>query len=170
MSEDQECLSGRAQTPTQVLLALAARCERDEISRELDIHIQCYLREGRLMPESRMGSFREGYEPMESVWPKFTGSIDAAVTLVPAGSWRETNGPRRSINIPSPVPNFWRCEVTEWTLRRDFIGWAATESMAICAAALKARAALAEQIQAPDTRPEGTSNSLTGKGRGKEGR
>jgi hypothetical protein len=34
----------------------------------------------------------------------YTASIDAAVGLVPEGAWRETNGVRRSINIPSPVP------------------------------------------------------------------
>lgn len=72
---------------------------------------------------------------------KLTSSLDAAVTLVPEGAWRETNGPRRYLNIPTPVPNYWHCEISLWKpTYGDFHGWAATEAMAICAASLRARA------------------------------
>jgi hypothetical protein len=102
------------------LLELAERCEREGPSQELDISI-C--------------------DAIDIAWDgrAFSSSLDAAVSLVPEGAWRETNGPRRYLNIPSPVPNYWHTEVTTWDPTRMSHGWAATEAMSICAAALRAR-------------------------------
>lgn len=109
-----------------VLLALAARCERGEPSNKLGAAIAraCGWK-GHPVPDN------------------FVRSLDAAVKLVPKGAWRETNGPRRYLNIPSPVPNYWHTNITVWepTLK-DVHGWAETEALSICAAALRARAAM----------------------------
>lgn len=131
-----------------LLLQLAERCEREEPSRQLDLDIAC----GALgfESDSDFSTGRYGVRPAGRIWwsstlseiKAFTSSLDAAVTLVPAGAWRETNGPRRYLGIPTPSPNFWRCQVTLWEpTYGDFHGWAVTEALAICAAALRARAA-----------------------------
>lgn len=46
--------------------------------------------------------------------PKLTASIDAAVALVEKmlpGAFREMTGPRRYLNIPTPVPAKFRSEI-----------------------------------------------------------
>lgn len=121
-------------TTRTTLLELADRCEGEEASRDLDIAIANYL------SRYHYEWWRDRAGPSN-----FTHSLDAAVTLVPAGAWREISGPRRYLNIPSPVPNYWRAEVTTWEPRRESRGWGSTEAMSICAAALRARAALMEE-------------------------
>ena len=140
------------------LLELAERCEREEIpSLALNAEIAraigwTNVSLAQVHREYPHAKAPRGCPPGQDclTWvPPFTSSLDAAVTLVPEGAWREVNGPRRFLNIPTPVPNCWRCEITLWEPKmRDHIGWAATEALAICAAALKARAALTEQIKA----------------------
>ncbi len=73
-----------------------------------------------------------------------TQSIDAALTLVPKDSWIEIKGPRKYLNIPTPVPAAWSAEVSRWDHEGQGVGWAATPALALCAAALKARAYLKE--------------------------
>lgn len=69
---------------------------------------------------------------------QFTLSIDAALTLVPEGLWHEIKGPRRYLNIPSPVPNYWSAHLSAFDHTGDRMGWGATPALAICAAALRA--------------------------------
>ncbi len=104
----------------ETLLALADRCEREEASRELDAEI-----------------FRAtGWEGVNMAYvPEFGTSLDAAVTLVPEG-WHT------SLIMHHMLTSQW-----EHVLRRDRNadceqGWAKTEAMARCAAALRARAAV----------------------------
>lgn len=79
---------------------------------------------------------------------KRTASIDSALALVEKanpGAWIELNGPRKYLNIPSPVPNVWKAEVTtEWTAMTPPYGWGPTAPLAILAALLKALLAKSE--------------------------
>lgn len=78
----------------------------------------------------------DGYvKPLRS----FTASTDDARTLIAADCWLELKGPRKSINIPSPVPNFWSAYIDTWNHENGQMGWGATPALAICHAALKAR-------------------------------
>ncbi|NML11287.1 hypothetical protein HHL08_14220 [Sphingobium sp. AR-3-1] len=72
--------------------------------------------------------------------PAYTASIDAAMTLVPPDSWHEIKGPRKYLNIPSPVPNYWSAHLARWNHEGDAMGWGATPALALTAAALRARA------------------------------
>jgi hypothetical protein len=68
--------------------------------------------------------------------PRYTASLDAALALVPERLFLCLDGPRKYLNIPTPVPNYWRaCLGYSPELR----GWGATPALALCAAALKAR-------------------------------
>ncbi len=103
---------------------------------DLDCYIHAAMENATYEPQSggRSAFHRGGsWVPLGTVH-RYTASIDAAVTLVPADTWRETNGPRRSINIPSPVQNFWHTYITVWSVRQDFHGWGATEPLSICLA------------------------------------
>lgn len=110
------------------LLELADRCEREEPSRALDFAIA-----RAVFPEV----FRSKLDPH---LPRFGTSLDAAVTLVPGNVFREQDGPRPFTKIPDAAPNVWRCRITRFRPFADVFGWAATEPLAICAAALRARA------------------------------
>jgi hypothetical protein len=112
------------------LNALAGRCEREEPSRELDVDIAAAV-------ACPVGA-DEGHNFGNS--PNYTTSLDAAVTLVPEGLYREQDGPRPFTKIPDAAPNVWRCRITRFRPYADLFGWAATEPLAICAAALRARA------------------------------
>lgn len=74
----------------------------------------------------------------------FTHSIDAAIALAERVSpgWIEVNGPRKYLNIPTPVPNHWRAEVSDWT------GWGHTAPLAILAALLRALIAQSDEVAA----------------------
>lgn len=39
----------------------------------------------------------------------------------------QVSGPRKYINIPSPVPDRWRAELTSWSRDLTVIGWGPTE-------------------------------------------
>lgn len=82
-------------------------------SREVDAEI------ARLICWSPTGVIPAGGAP--SYWysdgfglPTYTASIDAAVALVEKmlpGAFREMTGPRRYLNIPTPVPAKFRSEI-----------------------------------------------------------
>ena len=73
--------------------------------------------------------------------PAYTASIDAAMTLVGNDFWLELKGPRKYLNIPSPVPNYWSASVDDWNHEGHAMGWGSTPALALCAAALRAREA-----------------------------
>lgn len=81
--------------------------------------------------------------------PAYTASVDAALELaegVLPGCWIEISGPRKSINIPRPVPNFWKCSLDDFSKNEcSHVGWAATLPLSLCAAII--RAALAGDAQ-----------------------
>jgi hypothetical protein len=70
----------------------------------------------------------------------YTASIDAALTLVSPDYWIEIKGPRKYLNIPTPVPNYWSVQIATWNHESDVMGWGKTIALAICNAALKAKA------------------------------
>ncbi len=133
-------------TPT-TLLALAERCEQAAgADRALDVEILCAIHGFTIHKDSNPANgyfaFWEG-EPEKSrcvnssSWDRVTGSLDAAVMLVPKG-WiyelgRGESGTRRAL-----------CRM--WDERGISTGWAvaATTALALCAAALRARAAMAQ--------------------------
>lgn len=93
----------------------------------------------------------DGHVDPSGYMPKFTGSLDAASTLVPDGAWKEVSGPRRYLNIPSPSPNYWHCAISVWkpfglagTSSTDAHGWGATEPLSIVDARLAYEIARAE--------------------------
>lgn len=97
------------------------------------------------IPKERIGRVDQsdgvvGWHPNDAPYvsavdvPKYTASIDAALALAERVSpgWIEVNGPRKYLNIPTPVPNHWRAEVSGWT------GWGHTAPLAILSALLRA--------------------------------
>lgn len=67
--------------------------------------------------------------------PRFTASLDAAIALcerVLPGCYREMTGPRKYLNIPTPVPARFRAVVNNAT------GWHDQEPIALVLAALRA--------------------------------
>lgn len=127
------------------LLELAKRVEREEPTWMLTLEIECALHPGAKIvrfASDETNAIKLGanhYRPMN-----YLTSIDAAVTLVPEGASIEIDGPRRHLKIPWPAPNWWRAIVTAWAPMSDSIGWGETMATALCAAALRARAALLE--------------------------
>lgn len=104
------------------LLALAERCEREEASRDLDIQIACLC--GLLH---------------RSTGTYYTASLDAAVTLVPEGFvWGASN-------LCGPTAHVVGEEDADGNVPTGDSDAASTKSvpLALCAAALRARAALA---------------------------
>jgi hypothetical protein len=143
-----------------VLFALAERCEREEPSRELDLAISAAVDyRGAFQPIYPGESYRWGaggdeidllsktgkrigvLDPQQFV-PRYTTSLDAAVTLVPAGDdvfWRAGH------DGEGPDPGLFFAEVLVCRLAKPFTGFRArarTEPMARVAAALRARAAM----------------------------
>ncbi len=119
-------------TPSAVLLALAERCEREEPSKLLDCDIERAI--SGLGPDAGI----------RMDWTAdYTTSLDAAVTLVPEG-WRTANIAQGPIKYPS-----WACELFG-AIEGIAHGYAKTEVMARCAAALRARAAVAEASVSPE--------------------
>lgn len=111
--------------------ALALRCEREEASRELDIHIAERLgwwRINRRINGSVVGLFRGRTRTV----PPYTTSIDAAVTLVPSTCcWQ----------VQMDICYEPTALVYGHDIHKDCNG--ASPALALCAAALRARAALA---------------------------
>lgn len=69
----------------------------------------------------------------------YTANTDDALSLVPPDCWQEIKGPRKYLNIPTPVPNVWSAYIAKWNHEGDVMGWGATPALAIVIAALKAR-------------------------------
>ena len=111
-------------------LALAERCEQAAgPDRVLDAEILCAIYGFTIHKENRCVN--------SSSWDRLTGSLDAAVTLVPEG-WiyelgRGESGTSRALCRMSDELGIW----TGWAV-------AATAALALCAAALRARAAMAQ--------------------------
>ena len=76
----------------------------------------------------------QGYLPAQ-----FTGSIDAAMTLVPEGWYIELKGPRAYLHLPVNSPNYWSAHMSSFNYENMATGWGATPSLAICIAALRAQ-------------------------------
>jgi hypothetical protein len=129
------------------LLALAQRCEDAEgPDRELDTAVFAHLR-----PDLRIADkadldrfpgdpirFTNGFLLFKV--PLFTASLDAALTLVPEGMiWMLTNS---GTDHPT-APDFTKATaiVGDWRDTQLGLNVAATPALALCAAALKARAA-----------------------------
>jgi hypothetical protein len=93
------------------------------------------------------GDHRDGLAPRDEAFmekhtfPEVTTSLDAALALVERvkpKAWIEINGPRKYLNIPTPVPNYWKAVVAPWEDKTESVGWAATPAAALIAALLKA--------------------------------
>lgn len=74
--------------------------------------------------------------------PLYTASLDAAMTLAPDDPWIEIKGPRKYLNIPTPVPNTWSASVSKWNHEGQATGWGYNAARALTAACLRARASL----------------------------
>lgn len=88
-------------------------------------------------PEWVTFAIAEGAGAMDALWqpdviavPRYTASLDAAMTLVPEGLWAEG-----SLSSPGQLEVHGPC--TYDPLGK---GWAATPALALCTAALRARA------------------------------
>lgn len=72
--------------------------------------------------------------------PRYTESFDAALALsrskFPEYCYLDLSGPRRYLNIPTPVPNRWRCQLDTNDSTVD--GWGFNAALSICAALLRA--------------------------------
>jgi hypothetical protein len=131
-------------TDPATLLTLAARCEQAAgPDRVLDAEILCAIHGLTIHKDSNPANgyfaFWEG-EPEKSrcvnssSWDRLTGSLDAAVTLVPEGhEWLRKNEICMTVYR---VPD----NLKEWARHIDARG--ATPALALCAAALRARAAM----------------------------
>lgn len=124
-------------TPAK-LLELADRCEREEPSDALDraIAAACKIR----WSSDEDGQFG-GYNLLpRRVW--FTRSLDAAVTLVPEKwtAWELRSHAART-RYSADLSRLTECDASQ----EDWAhGRASTPALALCAAALRARAALLE--------------------------
>lgn len=120
------------------LLTLAERCEREEPSPELDAAILIACGHAALNRGTRMGwEWRPNNTGIWRSMPSPTTSLDAAVTLVPDGM---NFGIEFDANANHPggatVADFRLADVPER------YGRAKTPALALCAAALRARAAM----------------------------
>jgi len=118
-------------TDRTTLLALAERCEQAAgPDRELDCHIHAPI-EGRNIKPERWIETVKVYGHMV---PRYTASLDAAVTLVPEGwAWGKFfGGSAECVSISGPAILFER-------------GLNDKPALAICAAALRARAVFGEK-------------------------
>lgn len=100
--------------------------------RMLDGALHVHFSDGRLTEHDDFGWVKGPRDIGEA--PRLTASLDAALALVERvrpGSWIELTGPRKYLNIPSPVPNYWRAEC-------GAIGWGASPALALLAALLTA--------------------------------
>jgi hypothetical protein len=133
-------LSPRALPQSELLEALAARCEREDSSWELCIDIELAIRRGATRDDMKTGrAIRWGHKRYNP--PEYAFSLDAAVTLVPEKwSWRVDGGRAARVSI------FGDRHSTK----------AKTPALALCAAALRARAAAAEHAQSSDPRGKAT--------------
>lgn len=120
-------------TDTQELLK---RLEAGETGREIDAEIAVAVG-GWKAARRHPGMLVHPDRPNEVVsgCPAVSTSLDAALALVERvrpDAYIELSGPRKYLNIPTPVPNKWLAKLD------DFRGWAATPAAALLAALLKA--------------------------------
>ncbi len=132
----------------QILLQLAASCERESPSREIDCHIAFFVTgdlqvgvKGPLKAPLPYMLSEAVERPRDlqllanddniDMIPRYTTSLDAAVTLVPEKYWWSV---RNGGCYATVGPSNWH----------DLEGEAKTPALALCAAALKARAAMEE--------------------------
>jgi hypothetical protein len=139
------------------LIELAERCEKAEgPDRELDALIRCALfaPAGAYVEQSAIngawvvysgGESRSGRPRLFEHWPSqearngaFTASIDAALTLVP--EYETEDGLQRADYILEHVNGGLTIGARVGHDDPDRASWGATDALAICAAALRARA------------------------------
>jgi len=149
MEESRNRLTPRVSEQAELLRALAARCEREEPSREMDEAI------GRAFGVEPGHVFTGGLDG-DDVWLAYTSSLDAAVTLKPRHWYTE----EVSFDIDGWHVTFTRGLGDRVKARSNN---APSEAQARCAAALKARAAIAEQEQASTKRGEANLNPTLSK-------
>ena len=125
-------------TDPTTLLALAERCEQAAgPDRELDARIECAVQGitfRKLLGTCAYRTSRGDIGLMNA--KRYTAWIDAAVTLVPEGhEWlRKSPGGMTVYRVPD--------DLKEWAQHID--GRGANPALALCAAALRARAAMAQ--------------------------
>ncbi len=128
-----------------VLLKLADRCEREEPSRELDVRIWSAVHPDKMTrAEEALDRLEHPAEPvyLADVYkvPWLTSSLDAAVTLIADGSeWQITNlyGIARA-EVDMNIGDHGAPSCGEHK--------GAVMALALCAAALRARAAIAKDV------------------------
>jgi len=130
-------------TDPATLLALAERCEQAAgPDRELDARIECAVQGITFRKLLGPYAYRTSRGDIGLINAKrYTAWIDAAVTLVPEGYyWQAANGKRRHSEPQACADLF----VAHGPNRGDmsFTADAATAALALCAAALRARAAM----------------------------
>lgn len=128
------------------LLRLAELCEKAVgADRELDALIRCACHhpwEWHIRPAKKPGTVTARYESGSHgtfIAQRFTASLDAAMTLVPEGwSWGITAETERLLSGHTPfsasVRRYWT------SFDQDHFCRGATPALALCAAALRARA------------------------------
>lgn len=114
------------------LLRLAERCEQAEgPDREIDVEI------ARTMRVTVWLRNVEDTANYETTYWRYTSSIDGALSLVPEGAfWRVGH------DGEGPDPSMFRADVLHTPGSGHHIARAATPSLALCVAALKARASM----------------------------
>lgn len=136
----------------ELLLALAKRCEAlTEPDRELDAEIACFLNDRSVQHDIVDGAVlgRSNKPPHDICivnWaPRFTASLDAAMTLVPEGhlwimdSW----------SSDAWSAGIWKSGSGCWTVNANRNRRQRTPSLALTAAALRACAALQLPVDKP---------------------
>lgn len=129
-------------------MTLITRLEQAEAgSRELDAEIAALIHvdidglpfeavgeeSGKVTVYFAGGKTKQAYRA-----PAYSTSLDAAMSLVPEGWWREIKGPRKYLNIPTSIPNYWSVSLESWEGNNSATGWAATPALALVIASLKA--------------------------------
>lgn len=138
-------------SPAETLLALAERCERlRNYDGDTDMAIMdAVCEQGRLHSQEHRRTYEWHFGGLiYSAVPEFTRSIDAALTLVPEGAYSTSIATAyRSVHVSPIDPDSYGISDPR-TGRCDH---AATVALAICAAALKARARALVPIPAPSS-------------------
>jgi hypothetical protein len=142
-SASQTGLSSQATEPasrlgSNELQSLARRCEEATGSdRGLDAQLgRALRRDGKAKNIYQRGCYRGGKPVLlrvDYVFPPYTASLDAAMTLVPAPDWEWS----LEIETGSDGEMFARCAMGDPARFRDVE--AKTPALALCAAALRAR-------------------------------
>ena len=128
-------------TKPEELLELADRCEREEASRELDAAVLIACGHQAILRSRVMGwEYRPNRIGIWQSMPSPTSSLDAALTLVPEGDdvfWRVGHDQHDPSGFRAQVLLASRAEP-----RDGFFAVADAPALALCAAALRARAAV----------------------------